>query len=86
MTTMNTKDALLEGSALVAAVAVAAGAAAGTLALARGETTGAPGVSKGLARLGRAVGGSMLTGVALIGGCSALIGIAVFEGLRQLDL
>lgn len=83
---MTHKDALIESTALITAVAAAAGAAAGTVALARGETVGAPGMTKALARLGRSVGGSMLTGVALVGGCAALIGVAVFQGLRQIDV
>jgi hypothetical protein len=83
---MDNKEIIIDSTALVTAVAAAAGAAAGAVALARGETTGAPGITKGLARLGRAVGGSMLTGVALVGACSALIAVATFQGLRQIDL
>jgi hypothetical protein len=82
---MNTREALIESTALVTAVAAAAGAAAGTIALARGETTGAPGITKALARIGRSVGGSMLTGIALVGGFAGLVGIAVCQGLRQVD-
>lgn len=82
---MTTKTAIIESTAFVAAVAAASGAAAGAVALARGETSGAPGITKGLARLGHAVGGSMLTGVALLGAASALVGIGVYEGLRLLD-
>ncbi|MDX1547915.1 MAG: hypothetical protein R3247_13050 [Rhodothermales bacterium] len=82
---MTQKEMVLESTAFVAAVAVAAGTAAGTVALARGETPGAPGISKALSRLGHAVGGSMLSGVAFIGATSALVSLAVYQGLRQLD-
>ncbi len=83
---MDTRAALLEGTAIVTAVAAAAGASAGIVSLARGETTGAPGISKALARIGRSVGGSMLTGVAVVGAFAAIVGIAVSEGLRQIDV
>ena len=83
---MTNKEAIIESSAFVAAIAAAAGTTVGAMALARGETPGAPGVTKALARLGHSVGGSMLTGVALLGGCAALVAIGVYQGLRQLDI
>lgn len=82
---MVSKNAIIEGTALITAISAAAGAAAGTVALASGDTTGAPGMTKALARVGRAFGGSMLTGVAVIGASAALISLAVFQGLRMLE-
>ena len=79
-----TKYALIEGTAIIAAVAASAGAAAGAVQTATGHTAGAPGISRALSRLGRTVGGGMLTGVAVVAGGSALLGLAVYQGIRQL--
>lgn len=82
---MTQKDAVIEASAFVASVAAAAGTAAGLVALARGEAPGASGISKALSRLGHGVGGGMLSGVALLGAASALVGLGLYQGLRQID-
>lgn len=81
---MNRKG-LVEGVALLTAVAAGAGVAAGVVSIARGETTGAPGITRGLSRLGHLVGGSMLAGVSLAGGSAALVGVAVYQNLRRLS-
>ena len=78
------KQALIESAALLTAVAVSAGAAAGAVSAARGDVTGAPGISKALARLGGAFGGSMLTGVAVASAGATLVGLAVYQSIRQL--
>ena len=75
------KDTLLQGAAICTAAATGAGVATGALITARGETTGAPGITKGFARIGRLAGGSMLTGVALVGGGAALAGLALYKSI-----
>lgn len=77
------KDLLVHSTAVLVGVAAGAGTAAGAVIAARGETRGAPGITKAFARLGRLAGGSMLTGVVLAGGSAALIGLAAYEGVRQ---
>lgn len=75
---------LIQTVAVLASVATAAGVAAGTVAAGRGETRGAPGVSRSLSRLGRPVGGGMITGVAVSAGSAALVGLAVYAGISSL--
>ena len=75
------RNALIESAALVVAVAAGAGVATGGIVLARGETRGAPGITKGFARIGRLVGGSLMTGVAITGAGAALTGLAVYSSL-----
>lgn len=77
------KDILVHSMAVLVGVAAGAGTAAGAVIAARGDTKGAPGITKGFARLGRLAGGSMLTGVVLAGGSAALVGLAAYEGVRQ---
>lgn len=72
----------IESAAIVAAAATAATTAAGVTALARGDSRGAPGVSKALSRLGRSVGGGMLTGVAVAAGTGAFVGLALYRGIQ----
>lgn len=77
------KRPLVESVAVVTATTAAAATATGVVALARGDTRGAPGVTKALARIGRTVGGSMLTGIALASGAGALTGLALYAGIRR---
>jgi hypothetical protein len=79
------KQLLLIGTGLLTAAAAGAGMAVGTVAAARGEMGGAPGISKALARIGGVIGGGMIAGMAVVAGASALIGLAVFEGVTHLD-
>lgn len=74
---------LVEPLAIATATATAAATATGVVALARGDTRGAPGVTKSLARLGRTVGGSMLTGVAVASATGALTGLALYAAYAQ---
>lgn len=78
------KQALIEGAAILTAVAASAGVAAGAVSAARGQVTGAPGISKALSRLGGTVGGSMMTGVAVASAGATLIGLAVYRSIRRL--
>lgn len=80
---MHTKTVLVESTALLAAVAASAGAAAGAVLAASGDAVGAPGVSHALARLGRPTGGGMISGIAVAGAAAALVGLAVFQSIRQ---
>lgn len=80
-----TKEPILIGAGLVSAAAAGAGVAIGTVAAARGEMGGAPGISKALSRLGGIVGGGMLAGVAVVAGTAALVGLAVYQGVTHLD-
>ncbi|MFB6098629.1 MAG: hypothetical protein ABEK84_05875 [Salinibacter sp.] len=79
---MSTSRPLLESTATIAAVAAGATTAAGITALARGDSRGAPGVSKALSRLGKSVGGGMLTGVAVAAGAGTLTGLALYRGIQ----
>jgi hypothetical protein len=79
---MSTKDTTVESIAIVAAAGTAASTAVGITALARGDSRGAPGVSKALSRLGKSVGGGMLTGVAVAAGTGALAGLALYRGVQ----
>ena len=81
---MMKKRTALEIIAITTATGAAASTAAGIVALARGETRGAPGISRALSRLGKSVGGSMLTGVALASGSGALTGLLLYTSLRRL--
>lgn len=82
---ISSKQALIEGTALVAALAASAGAAAGAVQATSGNVNGAPGISHSLSRLGHLVGGGMLSGVAVVAGGAALIGLTVYQGVRQLN-
>ena len=79
---MSGKDAAIESIAIIAATGTAASTAVGVTALARGESRGAPGVSKALSRLGQSVGGGMLTGVAVAAGTGALAGLVLYQGVQ----
>jgi hypothetical protein len=79
---MSSKDTAVESIALVAAASTAASTAVGVTALARGESRGAPGVSRALSRLGKPVGGGMLTGIAVAAGTGALAGLALYRGIQ----
>jgi len=79
---MSSKDTAIESVAIIAATGTAASTAVGVTALARGESRGAPGMSKALSRLGQSVGGGMLTGVAVAAGTGALAGLAMYRGIR----
>lgn len=71
-----------ESAAIVAAAGTAATTAAGVTALARGDSRGAPGVSKALSRLGKSVGGGMIAGVAVAAGTGAVVGLALYRGIQ----
>jgi len=79
---MTVRSSATESLALACGVGATAATAAGLTALARGDTRGAPGITKSLSRLGRSVGGGMLTGVALAAGTGAVVGLGVYQGLR----
>lgn len=81
---MSVSRTATESIALLTAVGAAATTAAGITALARGQTRGAPGISKSLSTLGKSVGGGMLSGVALASGSGALVGITLYRGIRSL--
>ena len=74
-----------ESIAILAAVGASTATAAGVVALARGQTRGAPGVSKSLSTLGKSVGGGMLSGVAVAAGSGTLVGLTLYRGIRSLD-
>lgn len=78
---MSTKHTVVESIAIIAATGAAASTAAGTVAVARGKTRGAPGVSKSLSKLGKPFGGGMLAGVAVAAGTGALVGLTLYRGL-----
>lgn len=82
---MSGRYALIESTAILSAVAASAGAAAGAVLATTGDVNGAPGISKALSRLGRFAGGGMVRGIAVTAGAAALVGLAVYEGVRQLD-
>lgn len=79
---MSSKDTTVESIAIIAATGTAASTAVGVTALARGESQGAPGVSRALSRLGKPVGGGMLTGIAVAAGTGALAGLALYRGIQ----
>ena len=80
---MSSKDTAIESVAIIAATGTAASSTAvGVTALARGESRGAPGMSKALSRLGRSVGGGMLTDVAVAAGTGALAGLVLYQGIQ----
>lgn len=78
------KHTAVEGVALVMATGAAASSAAGIVALARGNTRGAPGMTKALSKLGKSVGGGMLTGVAVAAGTGALVGMTLYRGIDSI--
>jgi len=80
---MSNRHLAIESVAVVCTVGAAGATAAGVTALARGDTRGAPGITKSLSRIGRAVGGGMLTGVAVAAGTGALVGLGVYRGLTD---
>lgn len=80
---MSTKKTAVESIAILAATGAAASTAAGVTALARGQTRGAPGVTKSLSTLGKSVGGGMLTGVAVAAGSGALVGLSLYRGISS---
>lgn len=75
---------LIDSLVAASAVAAAAGTAAGVTLLARGDMRGAPGVSRALSRMGKTVGGSMITGVALAAGSGAIVGLTLYRSLDRL--
>lgn len=77
---MSAKHNAIESIAIIAATGTAASTAVGITALARGQTRGAPGVSKSLSKLGKSFGGGMLTGVAVAAGTGALAGLTLYRG------
>jgi len=79
------KQTAISTTALTAALAAGAGTATMIITVAQGETTGAPGFTKGLSRVGKVVGGTMQTGVAVIGASAALSGILVYQTIRLLE-
>lgn len=79
---MTNQGAAIESTAIFVAAGTAATTAAGVTALARGDSRGAPGVSKALSRLGKSVGGGMLTGVAVAAGTGAVVGLALYRGIQ----
>lgn len=80
-----TKHAFIESAAVVAAIGASAGTAAGLVRLTQGQRSGAPGVTSALSRMGRRVGGGMITGVALAAGSGALAGMVLYQGLKALE-
>lgn len=81
---MSAQDTAIESIAILAATGAAASTAAGVAALARGQTRGAPGVTKSLSKLGKSVGGGMLTGVAVAAGSGALVGLSLYRGINAI--
>ena len=81
---MSAKRTAIESITVLTATGAAASTAVGITALARGETRGAPGVTKSLSRLGKSVGGGMLTGIAVAAGSGALVGLTVYRSLYSL--
>jgi hypothetical protein len=79
------KQTAISTTALTAALAAGAGTATTIITVAQGETTGAPGFSKALSRVGKAVGGTMQTGVGVIGASAALSGILVYQTIKLLE-
>lgn len=79
------KRTAVNGFAVLTATGAAASTAAGIVALVRGNTRGAPGVTKSLSTLGKSVGGGMLTGVAVAAGSGALVGLALYQGIDSFN-
>lgn len=84
-TRMSAQRTAVESLALLSAVGAAASTAAGVTAIARGQTRGAPGVTKSLSTLGKSVGGGMLTGVAVAAGGGALVGLTLYRGIHSFN-
>lgn len=76
------KRTFIEGIAVTVAIVGTAGTAAGLTLMARGDTRGAPGVTRALSRLGKMTGGGMIEGVALAAGTGAFVGLALYRGVR----
>lgn len=76
---------LIESATTATAIAATAGTAAGLTLVARGDMRGAPGVSRALSRLGKLVGGGMITGVALAAGSGAVVGLSLYRTLQRLQ-
>lgn len=79
------KRSAIDGFAVITATGAAASTAAGVVALARGNTRGAPGMTKALSKLGKSVGGGMLTGVAVAAGTGALVGLTLYRGIDSVS-
>jgi len=79
------KETALTTTALTAALAAGAGTANAIITVAQGDTTGAPGFSKALSRVGKSVGGTMQTGIAVIGASAALSGLLVYHAVKLLE-
>jgi hypothetical protein len=77
-------DKLISGITLAGALAAGGAITAGLVAVVRGETSGAPGITKAFSRIGKSVGQSMLVGVALTGTVAAATSLAVYEGLTAM--
>lgn len=84
-TCMSAKRRSIESVAIVLATGAAASTAAGITALARGDTRGAPGMTKSLSKIGKSVGGGMLTGVAVAAGSGAIVGLALYRGINSFN-
>lgn len=80
-----TRNNISKSVAFVGAIAAGAGMATGLVTATRGETTGAPGIAKAFSRIGKSVGKSMATGVAITGGAAALAAVTVYEGVQLLE-
>lgn len=76
---------IIVGSALISGVVVGSAVGVGIVATARGDTGGAPGISKALSRIGRIAGGGMLAGVGVIAGAATLSGLIVYAALTELE-
>lgn len=79
------KRTAIDGFAVITATGAAASTAAGVVALARGNTRGAPGMTKALSKLGKSVGGGMLTGVAVAAGTGAFVGLTLYRGIDSVS-
>lgn len=78
------RRSLVESIALTAAVAGTAGTTVGLTMMARGDTRGAPGVTRALSRLGKTTGGGMVEGLALAAGTGAVVGLVLYRGVHAL--
>ena len=79
-----TKRTAIQLIEIAAATGIAASTATGIVALARGDTKGAPGITRALSRLGKSVGGSMLTGIALASAGGAATALVLYAALQRL--
>lgn len=76
---------VVESAAVVAAVASGAYTAQAIVTVAQGETSGAPGLTRALSRVGKIAGGGMMNGVAIIGASAAFTGLTVYKTISLLD-